>query len=126
LAQPQRPQASGQPTSLPAMVNDLWETVLAYFKQQTVDPLKQLGRYVEFGVAGGVCIGVGLVVFALGGLRAIQTELASRGTSKALPGHGHLSGDWTWAPYFATAMFCALVAAIAASRISKVPSSEKR
>jgi hypothetical protein len=107
------------------MVTDLWETVVAYAKQQTVDPLTQLGRYVEFGVAGGVCIGIGLVVFALGGLRAIQTELARRGIVKVPPGHGHLSGSWTWAPYFATAMFCALVAVLAATRISKVPSNEK-
>jgi hypothetical protein len=126
LAEPQRPQTSAQQTSLPAMVNDLWETVLAYARQETVDPLKQLGSYIGFGVAGALAVSLGLVLFALGGLRAIQTELGGRGTGKSLPGHGHLSGNWSWAPYLTAAAFCAIVAAIIATRIGKLFSSEER
>jgi hypothetical protein len=107
------------------MVNDLWETVVAYFRQETVDPLKNLGTYVALGVAGGLLIGLGLVFLALGGLRALQTELGGKGGA-TLPQHGHLSGNWTWAPYAAAALFCAIVAVLFATRINKTPSNQQR
>ena len=125
MAEPQRPQTSAQPTPLPALVNDLWETIVAYAKQQTLDPLRQLGTYIGFGVAGGVFIGVGLVFVALGGLRALQVELGGR-RGVVVVGRGHLSGNWAWVPYGVAGLFCAIVAVIMASRISKVPSDRER
>ncbi len=67
---------------------ELRQTVLAYFRQEALDPLKRLGAWLGFGLLGGVFISTGLVLLALGALRALQTETA-----------GHLSGSLSWTPY---------------------------
>ena len=73
---------------LPEVATELWELVVAYFKQETVTPLKQLGRYVAFGTAGALLLGVGVVFLSMSGLRALQTETGDTFT-----------GDWSWLPY---------------------------
>jgi hypothetical protein len=127
--------------------SELLELVIAYAKQETVDPvvrqLKALGR----GIAGAVLLAMGTVLLGLGFLRALQTEFGgARGdqsgyrtiyaTSAALHsgvvmpvsravrlgafGIGaHLSGDWSWVPYMGGALFCIAVAALCATRITR-------
>ena len=62
--------------------------VVNYVKQQTITPLKNLGRYVGFGLLGSLLFGFGVVFLALSGLRALQTETGDTFT-----------GDWSWVPY---------------------------
>jgi uncharacterized BrkB/YihY/UPF0761 family membrane protein len=69
-------------------VRELWELIVAYFRQETVVPLKQLGRYIVFGLLGAMLLGVGVMLLAMSGLRALQDET---GTT--------FSGNWSWAPY---------------------------
>jgi hypothetical protein len=69
-------------------IQELRELVVAYFKQETLDPLKGLGRYLGFGVAGALLLGVGVFFLAMSGLRALQTETGTTFT-----------GNWSWAPY---------------------------
>ena len=78
-------------------IRELRELVVAYAKQETVLPLKQLGRYVAFGVIGSFLLGLGVVLLGVGGLRALQTETGST-----------FVGDWSWAPY--GIVFIALIA----------------
>jgi|SRR5437588_9884624 len=85
--------------SLPAEVRELWELVLAYARQETFDPVKSLGRYVLFGVAGSLLLGIGLVLLVLAALRVLQTE--TRGFFQ----HTH-----TWAPYAIALGLCGMVA----------------
>jgi uncharacterized BrkB/YihY/UPF0761 family membrane protein len=73
---------------LPQLVRELWELIVAYFRQETVVPLKQLGRYIVFGLLGAMLLGVGVMLLAMSGLRALQDET---GTT--------FSGNWSWAPY---------------------------
>jgi uncharacterized BrkB/YihY/UPF0761 family membrane protein len=73
---------------LPQVVRELWELIVGYFKQETVVPLKQLGRYIVFGLLGAMLLGVGVLLLAMSGLRALQEET---GTT--------FSGNWSWAPY---------------------------
>ena len=80
------PQAPSAP--LPQLVLELREMVVEYVKQETVVPLKQLGRYISFGIVGSFLLGLGVVLLGVGGLRALQTET---GTT--------FVGDWSWAPY---------------------------
>jgi hypothetical protein len=70
-------------------IRELKELVIAYAKQETLDPLKGLGRYVAFGVAGAALIGIGVMFLAIGALRALQGD--HRGP--------HFTGNWSWAPY---------------------------
>jgi len=55
-------------------VQDLWQLVVAYFKQETIEPIKGLGRFVGLGLAGSLAVGLGGVLLILGLLRLLQTE----------------------------------------------------
>ena len=78
--------------SLPSLVSELWDMVVAYAKQETIQPLKGLGKFVAFGMAGSLVLAVGLAVLLLASLRVLQTETGSL-----------FAGSWTWLPYFITA-----------------------
>jgi hypothetical protein len=82
--------------SLPQLVIELKDLVVAYLKQETVVPLKQLGRYLAFGVAGSLLMGTGVILWSLGLLRLLQTQTG-----------GTFDGDWSWVPYLI--VFAALV-----------------
>jgi hypothetical protein len=88
---------------------DAVKLAIAYARQETVDPLKLLIRYVIWGVLGAILLGTGAVLLALAVVRVLQTEL-----------HQHLNGDLTWVPSVGGLLFAAVVAALALSRISKV------
>ena len=76
-----------RPAPVPTAVAELWELVVAYFKQETTEPLKLLGRVIAFGIAGSLAIGVGVVFIAIGGLRLLQDETDA------------FHGNWSFAPY---------------------------
>lgn len=81
---------------------------VTYFKQETIVPLKALGRFVGFGVAGSVLLANGTVLLVLGGLRALQTETGDT-----------FAGNLSWAPYLITVVAGAIVCALAARAIGK-------
>ncbi len=70
------------------VLQELRDVVLAYFRQEAVDPLKRLAAWLGFGLLGGVFMSTGLVLLALAGLRALQTETGE-----------HLTGSLSWTPY---------------------------
>jgi hypothetical protein len=80
--------AASASAPLPQLLMELRGLVVGYVKQETLVPLRQLGRYVAFGVVGSFLLGLGVVLLAVGGLRALQTETGTTFT-----------GDWSWAPY---------------------------
>jgi ABC-type Mn2+/Zn2+ transport system permease subunit len=115
MAQPQGSVAvRDESESLPTLVSELWELIVAYAKQETLDPIKATGRFVAFGLASSVFFSLGLVLVSLGGLRAIQVETK-----------GHLGGNLSWIPYFAVCLWALVVAALVATRIPKVPSGKE-
>jgi hypothetical protein len=83
-------------------VRELKDLVIAYFKQETVDPLKGMARYFGFGILGAVLMGTGIGFVAIGGLRALQTETGTTFT-----------GNWSWAPYAITVFGLLIIAALA-------------
>lgn len=91
---PARPSTKG----LPTLVQELWELVVAYARQETIEPLKGLGRFVAFGIGGSLLVGIGVVLLLLGGLRALQEEATST-----------FDGHWSWAPYLLTIVAAAIV-----------------
>ncbi len=74
--------------ALPNEARELVDLVIAYTKQETVEPLKRLRKTVAFGIAGAMLVGIGGVFLALSALRALQTE------TDFFERH-----NVTWAPY---------------------------
>jgi hypothetical protein len=89
-------------------IQELKDLVVAYFKQETVEPLKGLGRYLLFGVLGALLLGTGVFFLAMGGLRALQTETGTTFT-----------GNWSWAPYGIVVVALLVAAGIAWTARSK-------
>lgn len=85
----------------PASIGDVIETVKAYAKQETVDPLKRAGKYIAFGAAGGLLTGAGVSLLLLGLLRFLQSEW-----------HWSASGRWSWISYLITLVGVAVVGAV--------------
>lgn len=77
----------------------------AYARQELVDPLRTLGRYVAFGVLGAIFVAISALLFATALLRVLQEEASV------------FDGNWSFAPYLITAVFCVLVVVAAITRI---------
>lgn len=94
---------------------ELSAMVVAYAKQETLEPIKQLGRYVLFGLMGAIFMGIGGFFLALAAVRALQTEL-----------NMHLTHDLSWTPYVAGVLVAGVGALLAVTRINKVPNRKER
>lgn len=88
-------------------IGGLIELVKAYAKQETVGPLRNVGRYLAFGLAGGLLIAIGLIFLLFAGLRALQTETDA------------FDNGWSFVPYFIVIAAAAVIAGLFARRISK-------
>lgn len=64
-------------------LQDVQETLIAYAKQETVEPLKTLGRYLGFGIAGSVMVFLGSFFVMLATLRLLQSLDLFAGSSWA-------------------------------------------
>lgn len=82
--------------------------VVDYAKQETLGPVRGLGRFVAFGAVGSMAVSAGLSLLLLALLRLLQTETGS-------------FGRHTWAPYLVTAAAALVVLGLAAWRITKGP-----
>jgi Putative Actinobacterial Holin-X, holin superfamily III len=92
--------------------SELLQMLLDYAKQETLEPIKGLARFVGVGVGGSLALSVGLVLLLVALLRLLQTETGSTFT-------GHLS----WLPYVITAGAALGVGALAGWRIAKGPAA---
>lgn len=82
--------------------------VRTYAQQQTIEPIKGIGRYLAFGLLGSVTIGIGVILLVLALLRVLQTE-----TGEAF------DGNWSWVPYLIVLVVAGAVVALALSAIDK-------
>lgn len=82
-------------------VRELKDLVIAYAKQETIEPLKGLGRYIGYGVAGALLMGTGICFLAIGVLRLMQ---GNRGWA--------VHGNWSWVPYLVVVILLLVVAAL--------------
>jgi hypothetical protein len=80
-------------------VRELQELVVAYAKQETVEPLKGMARYAGLGIAGALLVGIGVTFMSIGMLRGLQ----------GLRGWG-VHGNWSWVPYIAVVIALTLLA----------------
>lgn len=107
-ATPPPASSSAAPKSIPQVATELWELATAYAKQETIDPLKGLGRFLGYGIGGAILLGIGVVILLLSGLRALQTET---GTA--------LTGNLSWVPYLVVVAVGLVLIGLAVLRVSK-------
>ena len=94
--------------SIPQVATELWELSVAYAKQETVDPLKGLGRFLGYGIGGAILFGLGSVLLLLAVLRAVQTETDSTFT-----------GSLSWIPYLIVVIVALLLVGLVVWRVVK-------
>jgi len=92
--------------SEPASVSEVVDVLKTYAIQETVGPIKGAGKYLAFGMAGAVALGIGGILVMLGLLRLVQTEVDR--TAR---------GSLSWLAYLIVLAVCALGIAWAISRI---------
>ncbi len=80
-------------------IRELRELVVAYAKQETIEPIKGLGHYAFWGLVGAFLMGIGALFAEVGLLRLLQEQT-----------HPHLTGNWSWVPYLAVVVVSALAA----------------
>jgi hypothetical protein len=97
-----------EPKSIPEVATELWAMTKDYASQETIDPLKGVGRYLGYGAGGALLLALGVILLMLSGLRALQTETGDA-----------LDGSLSWLPYVIVLAVAALLVAWAVSRISK-------
>ena len=74
--------------NVPEILQDLKDLLVAYAKQETIDPLRNLGRYLGFGLAGMALLTLGTFFLGMSLLRFLQTMVG-----------GVFDGFWSWVPY---------------------------
>jgi predicted cobalt transporter CbtA len=98
--------------------NPLAETVQLvkeYARQETLGPLKGWARYLGFGAAGSLVLGIGFVIAAVGVLRLLQTETtAFSGPSTSI------------IAYLITLAVCIVVIALTVWQISRRTSLQRK
>jgi hypothetical protein len=95
------------------VVQDIWQLTKDYARQETVDPLKALGRFVAMGLAGAVLLGLAGMFLSLGLLRLLQNETGDA-----------FDGAFTWAPYAITLVVTVLGAIWAGVTIKRTRKKE--
>jgi hypothetical protein len=93
---------------------DAVQLTIDYLKQETLGPLKGLGRFLGWGLAGSLAIAIGLLLLLVGILRLLQEETGASLT-------GHLS----WVPYFVVTLLGLGVVGVAVWRITAGPAKRK-
>lgn len=94
------------PKSIPQVASELWELSVAYAKQETIDPLRGLGRFLGYGFGGAILFSLGSILLLLAGLRALQTETGSTFT-----------GNLSWIPYVIIVVAACLLIGLVVQRI---------
>ena len=80
---------------------DLIQLIKKYVRQQTLDPLRSIGRTLIYGTLGAAMLGVGSVLLALGVMRLLQSGEAIGGR------------QWSFFPYFGAAALLLILSILA-------------
>jgi hypothetical protein len=91
--------------SLQRDFDEIRDLFIRYIKEETIAPLKDLGRYALYGAIGSVFVGFGATLLLLGSLRFLQDVFPV------------LDGSLSWLPYLIVALAAAIVIGLTAWRI---------
>jgi hypothetical protein len=91
--------------SLQRDFDELRDIAIRYVKEETIKPLKDLGRFLLWGTIGSVFVGFGAVLLLVGSLRYLQWQFPV------------LDGSLSWLPYVIVAVIALMVVALTAWRV---------
>ncbi|MDG2027502.1 MAG: hypothetical protein P8J50_10350 [Acidimicrobiales bacterium] len=87
---------------------DVVDQIKAYARQETIEPLRPLPRWVLMGIGGSVLLMLGSISLVLALLRVLQEETGN-----------NFTGNLSWAPYLITLGVSVIILALLGLRISK-------
>ncbi len=85
--------------------DELRDVFVRYVKEETVQPIKDLGRFIIWGTLGSLFVGFGAVLLLIGSLRYLQWQFPV------------LDGSLSWLPYVIVALLALVVIALTAWRV---------
>jgi len=91
-----------------ASIGEVIDFVKSYAEQETLGPLKGAGRWLGFGVAAALALGLGILFLLIGLLRVLQTEWDRSGT-----------GSLSWLAYLITFIVTVMLLVLTILRIKK-------
>jgi len=94
----------------PASIDAVIDSLTSYVKGQLLQPLSGAGRWLIFGLAGGVLIGGGVALGLLGILRLLQTEFS---------GIAAADSRLSWLPYLVVLVIGVAVLVATLQRINR-------
>jgi hypothetical protein len=100
--------------SLRQDVDEVVDLTKRYVREETIEPLKRLGRYVAFGAIGSVFVAFGSLFALIGLLRLLQTEFTA------------FTGDLSWLPYVIVMGLALIEIAVAGMVIVSGPARKRR
>lgn len=108
MSDPKQTSPFGRSKRDDASVGEVVDFVKAYAKQETLDPLKGAGRWLAYGAAAALSMGLGLMLVLLGLLRLVQTEVDRLAR-----------GSLSWAAYFVTLIVTLALLVVTLLRVKK-------
>ncbi len=87
-------------------LEEIRDLAVKYLKEETVQPVKDLGRFVAWGTVGSVFVGFGVVLLLLGALRFLQEQFKV------------LDGTLSFIPYLIVVVLAGIIVALTVWRIA--------
>src|ERR1700722_10979618 len=86
-------------------LDEIKALALRYIKEETIQPIKEMGRFVLWGAIGSLFVGFGYFFLLFGALRFLQEQFKV------------LDGTYSWIPYLIVVVLAARVLGLTLWRI---------
>ena len=86
-------------------LEEIRDLAMRYVKEETVQPIKDIGRFAAYGALGSIFVGFGTTLLLLAALRFLQEQFKV------------LDGTLSWLPYVIVAVLACCVIALTMWRI---------
>jgi flagellar biosynthesis protein FliQ len=86
-------------------LDEIKTLALRYIKEETIQPIKEMGRFVLWGAVGSLLVGFGYFFLLFGALRFLQDQFKV------------LDGTLSWIPYLIVVVLSAIVIGLTVWRI---------